>query len=223
MILCDEKLTLKAVIIRHIHDALRQVDAMRRLIADRQRFYGYSGRARALGGGIALFAGLGASGFGNSGMVHPHFLTVWGGVFVIAALLNYGALFHWFFTEEGANRDWRRLRPAVEILPVWAVGGLISFALIRAEELDLLYGAWMALYSLAQFQGRRGLPANQGWVGAWYAFAGTGCVIFSDGLFAQPWVMGLVFGMGEIWGGWLLHLHRLGRTVSMTAEKEVSP
>lgn len=42
------------MIANHIHDALAQVRELQKNILDKQRFKGYSGRARAIAGSVAL-------------------------------------------------------------------------------------------------------------------------------------------------------------------------
>ena len=79
------------MIANHIHDALAQVRELQVKILEKQRFKGYSGRARILSGMIALAAAflMSAAFFP---MTHTAHLIGWGVVFLIGFVINYGAL-----------------------------------------------------------------------------------------------------------------------------------
>ncbi len=86
------------MIAAHIHHALAQVQELRMRVLNSQKFTGYSGRCRALGGTIALFAPLvmGASWYPNSTTTH---LWGWGVVLLCALLVNYSAVLYWFLFQ----------------------------------------------------------------------------------------------------------------------------
>src|SRR5471032_2617174 len=114
-----------------LHDAVRQVRELQQAILEKQRFKGYSGRARALAGCGALAAALvlGSSwGVAQKPMVH---LVGWGLVFAQAMVFNYGAMIYWFLHDPEVERDVRRLRPALEIVPILAAAGALTMALIQ--------------------------------------------------------------------------------------------
>mgnify|MGYP001545358453 CR=1 FL=1 len=189
-----------------LHDALRQVRELQQAIIEKQRFKGYSGRARALAGGVALLAGImmGAPRFPATPMAH---LIGWGVVFVLAMALNYGTLIYWFWHDPEVARDVRRLRPAMEIAPVLAVGGVVTMALVNHQEFNLLFGVWMVLCGLLNFTARQVLPRGLSWVGLYYLLCGTACLIFFPSVMfvRDSWVMGAVFFFGEFFGGLILH------------------
>lgn len=189
-----------------LHDALRQVRELQQAILEKQRFKGYSGRARALAGVVALASGfvLGASRFPVSAEAH---LIGWGVVFLLAMAFNYGPLIYWFLYDPEVGRDVRRLRPALEIAPLLAVGGVVTLALAHHGEYNLLFGVWMVLCGLLNFTSRQVLPRGLFWVGLYYLICGTVCLIaFPNLSFTQDSkVMGSVFFFGEFFGGLVLH------------------
>ncbi len=105
-----------------IHQALREVRELRQRILEKQRFKGYSGRARALGGCVALLMALALSG-GVVPATERVQLLGWGIVLLVALALNFGALVYWFLYDPEVERDWRRLKPVLEMLPVLIAGG----------------------------------------------------------------------------------------------------
>ncbi|MBC2594359.1 hypothetical protein H5P28_08825 [Ruficoccus amylovorans] len=187
-----------------IHQALREVRELRQRILEKQRFKGYSGRARALGGCVALVMGLLLAG-GFLPDTPRVSLLGWGLVLLAALALNFGALVYWFLYDPEVERDWRRLKPALEAMPVLAAGAALTVALVREGQLDLLFGLWMTLYGLVNFTSRRILPRNIVWVGAYYLLAGAVCLLHPAIGFHQPLVMGGVFFVGEWFGGLVLH------------------
>lgn len=196
-----------------LHQAMREVRELKRHILTKQRFKGYSGRARALGGCAALAAALLLRGehFTNE-LVSV--LTLWGVVLAFSLSLNYGALVYWFLYDEEVDRDWQSLKPALEVLPAFAVGGALTVAMVQRGCPELLPGMWMCLYGLANLASRHVLPRRIMWVGGWYLIAGAVCLIAPAWAWSQPLAMGVAFFIGEWLGGLALHYDEdEGRTV----------
>ncbi len=196
------------MIANHIHDALAQVRRVQAVILERRAFRGYSGAARAAAGLVAL---AGAAVLSSPGLPQTEWahLIGWGGVLVLAVSINYGALLYWFLFDPDARREFLRLMPAVDAIPPLAVAGILSLTLIVHGQFDFLFGTWMCLYGLVHVPYRLSLPrANYG-IGLYYIFCGTVCLLTPLGQFLHPWTMGLVFFIGEISGGLLLHQHRM--------------
>jgi len=189
-----------------IQDALKQVRELQQAILEKQRFKGYSGRARALGGCGALAASLmlGSTWISPQPKVH---LIGWGVVFALAMVLNYGALIYWFWHDPEVERDVRRLRPALEIVPILLVAGVLTLTLIQHEEYNLLFGTWMLFSGLINFTARQVVPRGLSWVGFYYLSCGIICLlVFPQLSFTHAsWVMGTVFFIGEFIGGLVLH------------------
>lgn len=188
----------------HIQDALSQVRELQQKILEKQRFKGYSGRARALAGTIALLAALimSTSGFPKTNTAH---LYGWGGVFIFGLLINYGALLNWFLFDATVQRDFRKLRPIIDVFPPLLVGGILTLVLITQNQHHLLFGIWMCLFGLACLASRAALPKMIWVVGLFYIFCGAFYLLFSMPSFLNPWPMGIVFFIGEWLGGIILH------------------
>ncbi|MFQ5706129.1 MAG: hypothetical protein ACE5HO_01685 [bacterium] len=191
------------MIASHIHEALAQVRELQRKILDKQRFKGYSGRARALSGTVALFAAAVMSSAIYPKTVEAH-IYGWGAVFSIGFVLNYGALFHWFLFDPVVKRDFRKLRPTLEAFPALFVGGVLTLILIRVEQVQLLFGVWMCLYGLASLASRQVLPRAYWVTGAYYVCFGAGYLLTPNTSFLNPWPMGTAFFFGEWLGALIL-------------------
>ena len=185
-----------------VDEALDQVRRMQTLVGDRLRFRGFSARARVIGGLVALEGGLalGLVHRPDSPFVH---LVGWALVLFVAVGLNYGALLLWLLDRDRVRRraDWI---PALESLPPLAVGAAFSLAFVRAGMFDYLPATWMLCYGLANMAFRRNLPVGVYLVGLFYLGAGLACLLIPGTSFTDPRPVGLVFGIGEIVGGYAL-------------------
>ena len=187
-----------------IDEALRQVRAIQNRMLAKQRFKGYSGRARALGGCFALMAAF-MVGFSSDPANSIQVLYAWAAVFIFAASINFGALVYWFATDPEVEKDWRRLRPLVAILPSLVVGFVLTLTLVERGAFDLLYGVWILIYGLANFASRAVLPKQICWAGWYYILAGSFFILFQPASFTQPITAGIVFFVGEWLAGLILH------------------
>lgn len=205
------------MIANHIHDALTQVRTLQAFILERNIFKGYSGKARLVAGGLALAgtAILGSPAF--PGLPRAH-LAGWGTILIISLIANYGAMVYWFLFDDRVHRNLPMLRPALDAVPALAVGAMVSAALILRQQYDLLFGAWMCLYGLAQTAYRTSLPKGIYVMGLFYLACGAVCLLSPHVTFTNPWPMGLVFFAGEMGGGFVLI--RDHRRTSGTREEE---
>jgi hypothetical protein len=196
------------MIASHIHHALEQVQELKMRVLNAQRFKGYSGRCRAVGGTVALFACLimGTRWYPPTPTAH---LTGWGIVFLCAMLANYSAVLHWFLFQPDVERDVRRLMPTVDALPSLVVGGILTGALMLNEQHDLLFGMWMCMYGLTNLSARNTLPRALWPLGIFYIACGAFCLLTPWVALVNPWPMGLVFGLGEWAGGFIFHRNRV--------------
>ena len=182
----------------HIYHALEQVRNLRHHILEKQRFKGYSGWARGLGGTMALGGALLTSVLPASNWVA---LLVWWSVLILGLGVNYGALAYWFFWDPLTGRDLSKLNPAWKALPSLLVGGVISFALLRSRLFWPLYGIWMTMYGLTNISSLEILPRRILYVGIFYGTCGTVYLLSPHPSFLNPWPMGIVFFIGE-WAAW---------------------
>jgi hypothetical protein len=202
------------MIANHIHDALAQVRKLQEYILEKRLFKGYSGPARMAGGVVAL-AGAFVMGSGflpSRTLVH---LAGWGVVLSMALIVNYAGLVWWFLFSPQAKRELTRAMPVVDAIPALAVGAIFSLAMILGRHYELLFGTWMCLYGLAHVSYRMSLPIANYIVGIFYIACGTICLLKQVPL-TNPWPMGLVFFVGEVSGGLVLHRS------NHSAEKEKS-
>lgn len=196
------------MIAAHIHDALAQVQELKMRVLNAQRFTGYSGRGRAVGGTAALLAPfvMSAAWYPQTPAAH---LCGWALVCCCALLANYSPLLHWFLFHPDVKRDPRKLMPTVHALPSLAVGGVLSAALVLRGQYDLLFGVWMCLFGLTNLSARQTLPTAMRPLGFFYMTCGTVCLLVPWISFTNPWPMALVFGVGEWIGGFIFYRNRV--------------
>ncbi len=187
-----------------IYHALEQVRDLQQKIVERQRFKGYSGRVRAISGTVALLAAvvMSTSWYPQTYQAHVY---GWGIVFLIGFFLNYGAMIHWFLFDPQVKRDIRRLKPTLDSLPALTVGGVLTATMILNQDYQYLFGIWMSLFGVANLASRHVLPRSIWIVGAYYIAAGAICLLAPSISFLNPWIMGIVFFIGEWTGGIILH------------------
>ena len=192
------------MIANHVHHALAQVRELQQKILENQRFKGYSGRARAICGSLALLAALvmNSSYYPHAARAH---VIGWGIVALIGILLNFGALIHWFLFDPKVKRDIRKLKPTLEALPAIIVGAVMTVTMLGNGLPQYLLGIWMSLFGLANLASRHVLPKRIWMVGAYYIVCGSIFLLFPNISFPNSLPMGIVFFIGEWAGGIILH------------------
>jgi hypothetical protein len=190
------------MIANHIHDALNQIENLRRFVLEKKTFKGYSGKVRMAGGVVALAGASLIQVMQQPANPLQHF-WVWCGVLAVALALNYGALFLWFIRDPAAKHEIMNLIPAIDAVPALAVGAFITVALPLHGEYNLLVPLWMFLYGLVHIPYRLNLPKQIYFVGIFYIICGA-VLLFFPWPFTNPWPMGVTFFVGEILGGWAL-------------------
>ncbi len=203
----------------HLKDALLQVRQLQQAVVERQRFRGYSGRARMISGSLALLAAAAMATAQFPPTTRAHVLG-WGGVFVVALVLNGGALLYWFFRDPRVSSDIWRLRPILDSIPPLVVGGALTFTLIVHGFHAYLFGVWMCMFGLTNLASRYVLPRLVSLVGAFYVVCGVGWLLCPRVSFLNPWPMGLVFFAGEWASGLILHFDQ-SRYLSLIRHQEV--
>jgi hypothetical protein len=187
-----------------VQEALKQVRELQQKILEKQKFKGYSGRARALSGTSAL-----AACFVMTTRYYPHtnaaHLIGWTTVFTLSVLLNFGAILYWFLVDSNAKRDVRRLKPLIDTLPPLCVGGIFTLTFVTQDFYSWLFPLWMCLYGLANLASRHVLPRGIALIGWFYILAGSTLLVSGVTNFLNPWPMGIIFFAGEWMGGFILH------------------
>ena len=187
-------------------ETLAQVREIRR-VAERRPFRGYSGRARATCA-VVVMAGawlLSGERFAGSDWM---LLMGWLGVAGVALLINLIAVGHWFLFDPEVGRERRKMMPVLEILPPLVLGGALTLTMAQQGGYQLLYGMWMMLFGMVNFYAYPLLPRAIRTLGLFYFACGLVCLVHPGIAFAQTWPMGVVFGVGELAGGVILHRHR---------------
>jgi hypothetical protein len=191
------------MIANHIHDALAQVGKLQKFILERNRFKGYSGKARIMSGALAIVGALVMSGNAFPQGPKAHLLG-WAAVLVVGLAINYSALIYWFLFDREVRRNPVMLKPALDALPPLAVGGILAISLIVRGQHDMIFGSCMCLYGLAQVAYRRSLPRGIYMLGFFYLACGA-LFLVNDGMpITDPWPMALAFAVGEIASGLVL-------------------
>lgn len=192
------------MISNQIQHAIAQVRELQQAIIEKQRFKGYSGRARAISGTLALLmaATMSLPSFPQTATSH---IAGWGLIFLIGLLLNFGVLIHWFLFDPKVQRDIRRLKPVMDALPPLFVGVVLTISMIMVSEYRFLFGIWMSLFGLANLSTRHVLPRKIWMVGVFYIVFGMLCLLSPDIAITNPWPVGIVFFIGEWAGGIVLH------------------
>ena len=187
----------------HIHQALAQVRELQARVVENQRFRGWSGRGRLACGGLAVATALVLQS-GRVGATPAAHFAGWAVLCVVCLVISAGAMAYWFLFDPAVRRDVHKLRPLWQILPPLGVGGVLTAALATAGQYDWLPGVWMLNFGLANVAARQVLPRPIMLVGGFYLAAGTVC-LFAGLSFLNPWPMAVVFGVGELAAGLILH------------------
>lgn len=188
----------------HIHDALSQVRLMQEIILTRRSFRGYNGKARMVGA-VAVLCGafiMSREWFPATDEAH---LAGWLVVLGTALVLNYGALFVWFFFNKEVRKNAAMLVPAVDALPSLLMGAIFTAVFVQKGQYVLLPGMWMAMFGLAHVAYRQSLPMTNYGVGAYYVIFGVICLFWPTMQFTDPWPMGVCYFIGEMAGGCILY------------------
>lgn len=194
----------------NLFEALAHVQEIQRRLITNKTFFGYSGVARAAGGCIALLGGI--------VMSLPFFPTTpaahiigWGSICALAFMVNYAGLLLWFVRQPVEERKLVALCPAIDAAPPLIVGGILTFALLKLDASNLLFGMWMCLFGLVNISSRYCLPKEISYLGCFYIACGAYYFFgLQDPNFLNPWPMALVFFSGEVFGGYLFHRQRTG-------------
>jgi len=191
----------------HVNQALEQVRELRRVAMEGRRFRGYSGRARALSGTFALVTAgiLGSRWYPHNVISH---CDGWGTLVLVSVILNYGAVLRWFFMDSESRRDARRLLPIFDVLPPLLVGCALTIIFVIREDFQYLPGVWMCCYGLVNMSQHTILPESIRALGWYYIVCGVACMMVFNFPFLNPWPMGVVFFIGEWWGGFIFHVNR---------------
>jgi hypothetical protein len=193
-----------------LHDALRQIDAIRSQVARTEVFRGYKARAIAATGLLGLAAAAVQPWWAPAPAVSPErYLMLW--IAVAAACLAIVATeltIRWLATDSPLLRQ-QTLRAVEQFAPCVLAGAATTWALasFAPQSLELLPGLWAILFSLGVFASCRQLPPAALLVAWYYLAAGVVCLVVARGEHAfSPLAMAGTFGVGQLLTALILHL-----------------
>ena len=181
--------------------ALLDIAEVRERLAISQRFKGYSGVAAAASGVFALAAG------GVQATIAPvpadaHaqrlYFAIWLVCCAAAAIVNYGAIAHWFVNVASPAERAQTRTVGLSILPALLLGAALSFALFAGSHEAYLPGVWYGCYGVGLFASRATVPREVVAVAALFLVAGV-ALLFAPAAVALAWyVLPLGFGLGQL-------------------------
>ena len=192
------------MIASHVHDALSQVDNLQKLIAEKRRFKGYSWIPRLINAFLVLACAwiLSIDGVAVS---DEEYLVGWGILLALALILNYGFVAFWFLFDVEVKKDFNKVLPVFTAVPALLVGAILSISVIINRDYQYLYGIWMCMFGITHLSYRFSLPKVSYAVGIFYILCGTFFLLIEPVEFSNPWPMGIVFCVGEIFGSYAFY------------------
>ncbi|MDE2481282.1 MAG: hypothetical protein KGN02_03730 [bacterium] len=181
--------------------ALLDIAEVRDRLAQTQRFKGYSGVAAAASGVFALVAGA------VQAVLVPvpqgaHdarlYFAIWLTCCAAAAIVNYGAIAHWFVSDASARDRWQTRTVGLAILPALVLGAALSFALLAHDHVSDLPGIWYGCYGVGLFASRTLIPRGVAAIAAGFLAAGIALMFAPPAIALAWWVLPLGFGLGQI-------------------------
>lgn len=181
--------------------ALVDIAEVRERLAATQRFKGYSGVAAIASGIFALVAG------GVQGVLVPlplnatqgrTYFVIWLLCCAAAAVVNYGAIAHWFVNDASARERWQTRTVGFAIFPALLLGAALSFALLAARRFAELPGVWYACYGVGLFASRTMVPRGVSFVAAFFLLAGILLLFTPPTIALAWWVLPIGFAAGQI-------------------------
>jgi hypothetical protein len=182
--------------------ALKDINAIRRQVAQGTQFRGYGPLSIACSGILAMVVAAAQTRWVAASEHNVRlFLSIWISTAAVAVLLStLQTLFRVQRVHHGLGFE--MIKAAVEqFLPCVLAGSLLTVVLVRMAPQDswMLPGLWAVLFSLGIFASCRFLPRQMFAVGAWYLAAGLVSLVIAAGNHALlPWAMGISFGVGQL-------------------------
>ncbi len=191
--------------------ALLDIAEVRDRLATMQRFKGYSAVAAVLSGILALIAGI----IQALAVPLPHgahqgriYFAIWFVCAAAAAIVNYGAIAHWFVSDESARDRWQTRTVGISILPALVLGGALSFALLASGGIAQLPGVWYGCYAVGLFASRTMVPRGVLPIAVALLAIGIGLLFVPPPLALAWWVLPAGFGTAQIAIGYFLFRDR---------------
>lgn len=190
-----------------VRKALSQISEIHEHLTRAELYRGYRSVPVALSGVLALLAA--ALQPVLVGTESPRgFVIYWVCVAIFGSVTAGGGIVRNYLREEDP-RVRRKTRVVVgQLLPCLVAGIIATMAItpIGRPGIVFLPGLWAMLYSLGIFASRPYLSRIIGWVALFYLISGTTLLLMApQGGTLSPWGLGLVFGLGQIFGAIVLY------------------
>jgi hypothetical protein len=195
-----------------IERALLDIAEVRERLAMTQRFKGYSGVAAAASGLFAVVAGVVQALLVPlaAGVMHERlYFAIWFSCAAASAIVNYGAIAHWFVSDASARDRWQTRTVGLAILPALALGAALSFALLLSRHIQYLPGIWYGCYGVGLFASRTMVPRAVVPIAGAFLICGIVLLFVPANVALAPWVLPVGFGVGQIAIGVLLLRERV--------------
>jgi hypothetical protein len=184
-----------------LHQALTEIESIRRQVAYAEKFRGYRAIPVAAGGLCAVIgAVVQASMVPDASRDLSTYLAVWVLVAIVAGGIP--AVDVWLRHRGACSLRSTLARLAFEqFAPCVIAGGLLTAVIVRFVPQDgwMLPSLWAVIFSLGIFASFRLLPKATVIVAVWYLLAGCVCLALGPnraGL--ASWTMGVTFGIGQM-------------------------
>lgn len=193
-----------------LHEAMRQISAIRQQMARTEQFRGYRAAPAAFSGLMAFAAG------GVQTLILPEpennlplYLMLWISVAGISFLCSMMDIWCRYSRTAGHLQQETTRLAIGQFLPPLFAGGLVTLAILRAapEAAWILPGLWAIFFSLSLFSSWRLLPRPIFGVALYFMAAGLLTIGQGSPAFSfSRWTMPLIFGIGQLASALVLFL-----------------
>jgi hypothetical protein len=191
-----------------LSDALTQIADIRQQMARTLVFRGYRSATTAFSGLVAIAA----AAFQAYAIPQPYravddYLMLW----LLAALVSVTAVVIEIILRcrrTDQPLQWELSLAAVDqFLPCLVAGALLTYVIVAfcGEQVWMLPGLWMILFSMGVFASRRLLPKPVVLIAMYYLLAGLMVLAMRRDAGLSPWTMGAVFGFGQFFAAGVLY------------------
>ena len=178
-----------------IERALLDIAEVRERLGASQKFKGYSGIASIASGVFAIVAGVVQAVLLPNPQSATHiYFAIWLICCAASAIVNYGAIAHWFVSDASARDRWQTRTVGLAILPALVLGAALSFALYNAGAVGFLPGVWCACYGAGLFASRTMVPRGAVPVAALFMLVGIALLFVPSAVALQWWIPAAAFG-----------------------------
>lgn len=193
-----------------LDQALTDIAEIRCRIEQAQVFRGYRSAAVAFSGVLALATAIAQAWLIPAPMQDVRaYLAVWLSAAALAAAATAGEIVIRYRTTASEAGRSRTRQAAQQFVPCVIAGGLATAAIVWSapDTVWMLPGLWCIVFGLGVCASLPILPREIVRVGAFYLACGLAAIVWGQGVRAlSPWLMGIPFGIGQLWTAGILYL-----------------